>query len=166
MSTCEFHSISRSTIPIRSLECRRRSSLAMRCQVKSLPSEKGSRTSRLAIALQLVRSSDAAGGLTRTASRCSPLTDAISEEIGARVEPFSATVRAVAQGQPGPEDNVAIVGAGPIGLRALMAARLGGVKRVVVVEMAERRIEAAKQCGADYVIDALREDPEKRALEI
>ena len=32
---------------------------------------------------------------------------------------------------------------------ALMAARLRGVKRVVAVETAERRIEAAKLCGAD-----------------
>ena len=32
--------------------------------------------------------------------------------------------------------------------------------------MAERRIEAAKLCGADAVIDPTREDPEKRALEI
>ena len=85
--------------------------------------------------------------LNLNAYQCYHLTDAISDEIGALVEPFSSTVRAVAQGQPGPEDSVAIVGAGPIGLMALMAARLRGVKCVVAVEMAERRIEAAKECG-------------------
>jgi len=85
---------------------------------------------------------------------------------GALVEPFSSTVRAVAQGQPGAGDNVAIVGAGPIGLMALMAARIRGAKRVVAIEVAERRIAAAKLCGADAVIDPTREDPEKRALEI
>src|SRR6202011_4618141 len=100
------------------------------------------------------------------AYQCYHLPDAISDEVGALVEPFSATVRAVTSGQIGPEDNVAIVGAGPIGLMALMAARLRGVKRVVAVETAERRIEAAKLCGADAVIDPTREDPEKRALEI
>jgi (R,R)-butanediol dehydrogenase/meso-butanediol dehydrogenase/diacetyl reductase len=104
--------------------------------------------------------------LNLNAYQCYHLTDAISDEIGALVEPFSSTVRAVAQGQPGPEDNIAIVGAGPIGLMALMAARLRGVKRVVAVEMAERRIEAAKLCGADFVIDATREDTQERALEI
>jgi (R,R)-butanediol dehydrogenase/meso-butanediol dehydrogenase/diacetyl reductase len=104
--------------------------------------------------------------LNLNAYQCYHLTDAISDEIGALVEPFSSTVRAVAQGQPGPEDSVAIVGAGPIGLMALMAARLRGVKRVVAVEMAERRIEAAKLCGTDFVIDATREDVQKRALEI
>src|SRR4029077_3313897 len=34
------------------------------------------------------------------------------------------------------------------------------------IEMAERRIEAAKQCGADAVINPTREDVEKRALEV
>ena len=47
---------------------------------------------------------------------------------------------------------------------ALMAACLRGAKHVVAVEMDERRIEDAKR--ADFAIDATREDPEKRALEI
>jgi (R,R)-butanediol dehydrogenase/meso-butanediol dehydrogenase/diacetyl reductase len=104
--------------------------------------------------------------LNLNAYQCYHLTDKISDEIGALVEPFSSTVRAVAQGEPGAEDRVAIVGAGPIGLMALMAARLRGVKQVVAIEMAERRIEAARLCGAGEVINPLREDPEKRAREI
>ncbi|HXI43605.1 MAG TPA: 2,3-butanediol dehydrogenase [Bryobacteraceae bacterium] len=104
--------------------------------------------------------------LNLNAYQCYHLGDAITDEIGALVEPFSSTVRAVAQVQPGPEDNVAIVGSGPIGLMALMAARIRGARRVVAFEVAERRIEAARQCGADFVINPMREDPEKRALEI
>lgn len=104
--------------------------------------------------------------LNLNAYQCYRLSDSITDEIGALVEPFSATVRAVAQGQPGPEDNVAIVGAGPIGLMCLMAARLRGVKRVVAIEMAERRIATAKACGADCAIDPMREDVQKRALEV
>ena len=104
--------------------------------------------------------------LNLNAYQCYHLTDAISDEIGALVEPFSSTVRAVAQGRPGPEDTVGIVGAGPIGLMALLAAKLRGVRQVVAIEMAERRIEAARKCGADDVINPAREDAEKRALEI
>ena len=55
------------------------------------------------------------------AYQCYHLPDAISDEVGALVEPFSAVVRAVQQGNIGPGDNVAIVGAGPIGLMALLA---------------------------------------------
>jgi (R,R)-butanediol dehydrogenase/meso-butanediol dehydrogenase/diacetyl reductase len=86
--------------------------------------------------------------------------------VGALVEPFSATVRAVEQGKIGPNDNVAIVGAGPIGLMALLAATLRGAKRVVAVEVAQRRKETAKKLGATDVIDPNEGDPEKRALDI
>lgn len=104
--------------------------------------------------------------LNLNAYQCYHLPSAMSDEIGALVEPFSSTVRAVAQGHPGEEDNVAIVGAGPIGLMALMAARIQGAKRVVAIEVAERRIEAARNCGADAVINPAREDAEKRAREL
>jgi len=104
--------------------------------------------------------------LNLNAYQCYHLSDSLSDEIAALVEPFSSTVRAVAQGRPTSEDVVAIVGAGPIGLMALMAVRLRGVKRVVAIETAEGRIEAAKSCGADYVINPAREDAEKRAREL
>jgi (R,R)-butanediol dehydrogenase / meso-butanediol dehydrogenase / diacetyl reductase len=106
-----------------------------------------------------------AGFLNLYAYQCFHLADAITDEAGALVEPFSATVRAVAQSGAGSGDNVAIVGAGPIGLMSLMAARIRGVKRVVAFEVAEKRIEAARLCGADAVINPLKEDPESAALE-
>ncbi len=100
------------------------------------------------------------------AYQCYHLPETISDEVGALVEPFSATVRAITTGHIGPDDNVAIVGAGPIGLMALMAATLRGAKRVVAVEVAQRRKETARQLGAFDVIDPAQENPEKRALEI
>jgi (R,R)-butanediol dehydrogenase/meso-butanediol dehydrogenase/diacetyl reductase len=100
------------------------------------------------------------------AYQCFHLPNAISDEVGAMVEPFSAAVRAVSQAGIGPEDNVAVVGAGPIGLMALLAAKLRGAKRVVAVEVARGRQETAKKLGATEVIDPARENPEKRALEI
>lgn len=100
------------------------------------------------------------------AYQCYHLTDGISDEVGALVEPFSATVRAIAQSGAGADDNVAIIGAGPIGLMALMAARVRGAKRVVAFEVAAKRIEAARLCGADAVIDPSREDPERAALDV
>jgi (R,R)-butanediol dehydrogenase / meso-butanediol dehydrogenase / diacetyl reductase len=104
--------------------------------------------------------------LNLNAYQCFHLTDSIGDEIGALVEPFSAAVRAVAQSGASAQDNVAIIGAGPIGLMALMAARIRGAKRVGAIEVAERRIEAARLCGADAVIDPSREDPEKRAMDL
>jgi (R,R)-butanediol dehydrogenase/meso-butanediol dehydrogenase/diacetyl reductase len=104
--------------------------------------------------------------LNLNAYQCYRLGDAISDEIGAMVEPFSATVRAVVQSGAVDRDHVAIVGAGPIGLMSLMAARIVGVKRVVAFEVAERRIEAARRCGADAVINPSVQDPLQAALEM
>ncbi|MGA9061738.1 MAG: 2,3-butanediol dehydrogenase [Terracidiphilus sp.] len=104
--------------------------------------------------------------LNLNAYQCFHLTDNISDEVGALVEPFSAAVRAVAQARIEPGDNVAIVGAGPMGLMTLLAAILRGAKQVVAVEVAQRRKETAKELGASEVIDPLQEDPEKRALDI
>jgi (R,R)-butanediol dehydrogenase/meso-butanediol dehydrogenase/diacetyl reductase len=100
------------------------------------------------------------------AYQCYHLPDSMSDEIGALVEPFASTARAVIQGGVGPSHNVAIVGAGPIGLMSLLAAVILGAKRVVAVEVAERRIEAARQCGATAIINPNVEDPLKRAGEI
>lgn len=107
-----------------------------------------------------------AGLLNLYAYQCFHLADSLTDEVGALVEPFSATVRAVERSGAGSDDNVAIVGAGPIGLMSLMAARIRGVKRVVAFEVAEARIDAAALCGADAVINPLKEDPDSAGLEV
>jgi (R,R)-butanediol dehydrogenase/meso-butanediol dehydrogenase/diacetyl reductase len=104
--------------------------------------------------------------LNINAYQCYHLTDSISDEVGALVEPFSATVRAVAQSGAGIDDNIAIIGAGPIGLMSLMAARIRGAKRVVAFEVAEKRIAVALACGADAVINPAVQDAERAALEM
>ncbi|MEW2048050.1 zinc-dependent alcohol dehydrogenase family protein [Streptomyces sp. NPDC005476] len=66
----------------------------------------------------------------------------------------------VLNGRVRPGDTVAVVGAGPIGLAAIATARLFAPERIVAVDLAESRLEAAKRLGADAVADA-REDPEQ-----
>jgi alcohol dehydrogenase len=53
---------------------------------------------------------------------------------------------------------VAIVGAGPIGLAAIMGARLFSPSHIVAIDLADSRLEAAKQFGADIVVNNSRED--------
>ena len=59
--------------------------------------------------------------------------------------------------QPG--DVVAVVGAGPIGLSAIMASRLYSPAHVVAIDLADSRLEAAKAFGADITVNNGREDP-------
>ena len=48
-----------------------------------------------------------------------------------------------------PGDVVAVVGAGPIGLSAIMGARLFSPATIVAIDLADSRLEAAKRFGAD-----------------
>ncbi len=64
----------------------------------------------------------------------------------------------VLNGHVQPGDVVAIVGAGPIGLSAIMGARLFSPSHIVAIDLADSRLEAAKQFGADVTINNGRED--------
>ena len=65
----------------------------------------------------------------------------------------------VLNGTVRPGDVVAVVGAGPIGLSAIMGSRLFSPSHVIAIDKASSRLEAAKQFGADIVINNSHEDP-------
>jgi alcohol dehydrogenase len=52
-----------------------------------------------------------------------------------------------------PGDTVAIVGAGPIGLAAIMTAKLLTPGTIVAIDLADRRLERARAFGADVTIN-------------
>ncbi|MGQ5637871.1 MULTISPECIES: zinc-dependent alcohol dehydrogenase family protein [unclassified Streptomyces] len=60
----------------------------------------------------------------------------------------------VLNGRVRPGDTVAIVGAGPIGRAAIATARLFAPERIIAVDLAPARLEAAHRLGADAVADA------------
>jgi len=59
-----------------------------------------------------------------------------------------------------PGDTCAVVGLGPVGLCAVMAARVAGAARVVAVDTVPDRLETARSLGAEPV-HATEEDPRK-----
>ena len=66
--------------------------------------------------------------------------------------------------QPG--DTVAIVGAGPIGLAAILTAKLFTPGRIVAIDPAAPRLEKALELGADVAIDNSTEDAVERVFEL
>ena len=64
----------------------------------------------------------------------------------------------VLNGRVEPGDTVAIVGAGPIGLAAIMTAKLHTPGRIVAIDLADSRLEKALEFGADVVINNGDED--------
>jgi alcohol dehydrogenase len=72
----------------------------------------------------------------------------------------------VRNGAVAPGDTVAIVGAGPIGLAAIITARLFSPGLIIALDLAESRLRAAERAGADHFLDAASADVEEavRAL--
>jgi alcohol dehydrogenase len=86
--------------------------------------------------------------------------DGISDEeilMLADILPTSYEV-GVLNGNVKPGDVVVVVGAGPIGLAAVVAAKLYSPAHVVAVDLVDNRLEAAKQFGADLTANSERED--------
>lgn len=86
---------------------------------------------------------------------CYQLPPEVPYEIGALVEPFAATVRAVKRAGIHNGETVAVVGTGPVGLMALQAALSAGARQVIALEPAEKRQQLARECGASAVVDPL-----------
>ena len=65
----------------------------------------------------------------------------------------------VLNGMISPGDSVAIVGAGPVGLSAVLTAQLYTPGRIISIDLADSRLESALKFGADITINNGREDP-------
>lgn len=75
----------------------------------------------------------------------------------ALIEPFSISNHALSRAQVKPKDNLLIMGAGPIGLFALIKAKAMGAN-VLVADMLSNRLELAKDYGADAVVNVKETD--------
>ena len=72
----------------------------------------------------------------------------------------------VLNGHVQPGDVVAVVGAGPIGLSAIMGAKLFSPSRIIAIDLADTRLDAAKQFGADVVINNTSRDAVAEVMEM
>jgi L-iditol 2-dehydrogenase len=89
---------------------------------------------------------------------CFSLPAGMTLEEGVLVEPLSIAVHSLKlTGEPVP-DTVAVLGAGPIGLSVLLAARTAGVRAVYVTDKIDSRIEVARWAGASWAGNPDRED--------
>ena len=72
----------------------------------------------------------------------------------------------VLNGQVQPGDVVAVVGAGPIGLAVILTAQLYSPSAIVAIDLADSRLEAAKQFGATGTINNTTGDVLQRILDL
>ena len=84
----------------------------------------------------------------------------LSAEELALIEPFSISQHAVSRCTIKENDNVLVIGAGPIGLFALLAAK-AKCKNIVVADILDNRLDLAKEYGAAAVVNTKAESLEE-----
>ena len=84
--------------------------------------------------------------------------ESISYEEAAMTEPGAVAIHALRQAQIEIGDNVAIFGAGPIGLMLAQWAEAWGADKVMLVDIDEGKIAFAKEQGFKYVFNSLQGD--------
>lgn len=114
------------------------------------------------------------GNLTRyyahPADFCFKLPDHVSMEEGSLLEPLSVGIHACRRANVGLGTSVLILGCGPIGLAALIAAKSMGAGNILITDIVEDRLKLAKELGATHTLrvtkDANETDLVKRIHEI
>lgn len=83
----------------------------------------------------------------------------LSYAEGALIEPLAVAVHAVRRAGVRLGDQVAIFGAGPIGLLALAVCKAVGAAQVYMVDIRQDRLAVAAALGASEVVDSRLEEP-------
>lgn len=94
------------------------------------------------------------------------LPQEISLKEGALIEPAAIAVHCMDQARIKAGQTVLVIGGGPIGLLTLQLVKLVGAGHIILSEPAENRRKIAKDLGADYVIDPIKEDLPKLVKEV
>jgi L-iditol 2-dehydrogenase len=81
---------------------------------------------------------------------CLSLPPSLSDDEAALSEPLAIGVYAVKRALPMAGAAVGILGAGPIGLSVLYAARAQGASRIHVTDKIDSRLDGARRAGADW----------------
>lgn len=65
-----------------------------------------------------------------------------------------------------PGESIAVWGAGGVGLSAVMGAKLAGAGKIIAIARNPKKLQLAKELGADVVINAAQEDPVAKVMEL
>ncbi|MBN1967525.1 MAG: alcohol dehydrogenase catalytic domain-containing protein [Anaerolineae bacterium] len=88
------------------------------------------------------------------------LPDSMSLDHAAMIEPLAVAVHALARGGGVVGKQVLVLGAGPIGNLVAQAARASGATAVMITDISPYKLDKARACGIDYVVN-----PADEALE-
>ena len=72
----------------------------------------------------------------------------------------------VLNGKVKPGDTIAIVGAGPIGMAALLTAQFYSPSEIIMIDLDDNRLNVAKTFGATHIINSGNEDAVKKVKKL
>jgi L-iditol 2-dehydrogenase len=86
------------------------------------------------------------------------LADDFSLDYAALIEPIAVAVHALHRGGGVQDRKVLVLGAGTIGNLTAQTAKAMGAKAVMITDLSAYKLEKAKACGIDFVINPSREN--------
>ncbi|MYL29888.1 alcohol dehydrogenase catalytic domain-containing protein [Halobacillus halophilus] len=91
--------------------------------------------------------------VTLPASHVLQLPENVDYESAAMVEPSSVVAHGFYRTSVSPGSTVAIMGCGSIGLLAVQWAKIFGAAQVIAIDIDDKKLEIAKEVGADVIIN-------------
>jgi L-iditol 2-dehydrogenase len=82
----------------------------------------------------------------------------VTYEEAAMAEPLACVLHGVEEARVKLGDIVAIIGAGPIGLLHLLTVKKIGVKKAIMIDLVDERLDFAQRLGADETINGKRDN--------
>ncbi|CUH96707.1 hypothetical protein P22_2797 [Propionispora sp. 2/2-37] len=94
------------------------------------------------------------------------LDEKIPCDWGATIDPAANAIHAFLRGGITDKDTLTVFGMGGIGLFAVQYAKAIGITAIIAVDVNDQKLEAAKECGADYIVNASKEAVAARVKEL
>ena len=102
------------------------------------------------------------------AGQCTKVNPAVKPEVAGLLGcgVMAGLGAALNTGQVGRGDSVAVIGCGGVGDGAVLGARLAGARKIIAVDVDDRKLEWAREFGATDVINSRETDPVEAIREL
>jgi L-iditol 2-dehydrogenase len=94
-----------------------------------------------------------------------PVPNGLGAAEAALAEPLACVINGQELLGVGPDDDVVVIGAGPVGCLHASLARARGARKVLLADLRGERLRLARPFGPDAVVDASKEDLRQRVLD-
>ena len=95
-----------------------------------------------------------------------PIPDEISFEEAATTEPLATSLHAVNLAAPREGETHMVMGTGIIGLGVIQVLKATKQVKIIAVDISDKRLDLARELGADVVVNAAKEPVEEKIIEL